>query len=199
MSDTHVGVDLEEHPLPIQGDIPLKVGGFCLNAPGDWNALAWGYKKAADILAEHVLATFRGGDLIIYPIVLLYRHHLELSLKDIIRRGNELLDVPVKQRDIHSLGELWTDCRTILERAGMPVDIPEFPEAVPFETCIKEFERFDPRGESFRYPETKSGTPILPSNLDSIDLPNLRTVVERMSFFLEITRDTIVERTGNSC
>ena len=197
MSDTNADVD-SENPLPIQGDIPLKVGGFCLNAPGDWNALAWGYKRAADILAEHVLATFNGGDLIIYPIVHLYRHHLELTLKDIIRRGNELLDVPVKQRDIHSLGELWKDCRAILERAGMPVDIPEIAEAVPFETCIKEFESFDPRGESFRYPETIRGTPILP-NLDSIDLPNLRIVVDRMSFFLEITRDTIVERTGSVC
>jgi hypothetical protein len=199
MSDADAGVDSEENPLPIQGDIPLKVGGFCLNAPGDWNALAWGYKEAADILAEHVLATFGGGDLIIYPIVHLYRHHLELTLKDIIRRGNELLAIKVERRGSHSLADLWKDCRTVLERAGMPVDIPELPEAVPFETCIKEFERFDPRGESFRYPETKSGTPVLPANLDSIDLPNLRIVVDRMSFFLEIIRDTIVERTGSFC
>ena len=196
MSDTNSGFDSKEHPLPIKGDIPLKGDGFCLNARGDWNALAWGYKRAVDILAEHVLATFNGGDLIIYPIVLLYRHHLELSLKDFIRRGNNLLDVPVEQKDVHSLDKLWTDCQTILERMGISVNIPELPEAVPFETCIKEFERFDPRGESFRYPETKNGTPILPSNLNSIDLSNLQIVVDRMSFFLEITRDTIIERTG---
>ena len=199
MSDTNAGPDSEEQPLPIRGDNPLKVGGFCLSAGGDWNALAWGYKRAADILAEHVLATFSGGDLIIYPIVLLYRHHIELTLKDIIRRGNALLDVPVKQRDIHSLGELWDDCRTVLERSGVPVDVPELPELVPFETCIKVFETFDPRGESFRYPETKSGKPTLPSNLNSIDLPELRKAVQRMSFFLEITRDTIIERTGGFC
>jgi len=182
----------------MQGDVPLKAGGFCLNAAGNWHAFAWGYKRAADILAEHVSAAVSGGDLIIYPIVFLYRHHLELTLKDIIRRGNELLDAPVSQRGNHSLGELWKDCRSMLERAGMPVDIPEVPEAVPFETCIEEFERLDPQGVSFRYPEEKSGTPILLPGLDSIDLSNLRKVVERMSFFLEITRDAIVERTGIS-
>lgn len=193
-NDANVTFDFDEHPLLLQGAIPLKTGGFSLNAQGDWTALSWGYKKAADILADHVLATFTSGDLIIYPILLLYRHHLELTLKDLIRRGNNLLDAPVKQENTHSLGALWKDCQTILERAGMPVNVPELPESLTFEACIMQFGKVDPAGESFRYPEKKNGNPILPPALDSIDLTTLRLTVSQMSFFLEIARDAIMEK-----
>src|SRR5437016_3000297 len=101
MSDDNVAFEPQEHHLPIPGDLPVKEPGFCLYAPTDWNARAWGFKRAADILASHVLATFAAGDLLIYPIGFLYRHQLELNLKDIILRANELLGEPVKFKAVH--------------------------------------------------------------------------------------------------
>ena len=171
----------------------MKEPGFCLYAPADWNARAWGFKRAADILAAHVLATFRGGDLVIYPIVFLYRHHLELSLKEIIINGNKLLDEPVNFKAIHSLRDLWNDCRTVLERIGVSIDIPE---AAPFEACIAQLDGLDPQSMSFRYPLQKTGAPTLSANLKSVDLQNLQVVMERMSLFIDITRETVMQRTN---
>ncbi len=193
MSDENVEFDLDEHPLPMPGDMPVKEPGFCLYAPSDWNARAWGFKRAADILAAHVLATFGGGDLVIYPIVFLYRHQLELSLKEIILKGNELLDEPIKFRATHPLHDLWNDCRTVLERIGVSIDIPE---AEPFEACITQLDGLDPQSLSFRYPVTKTGTSALPASLESVDLQNLQTVMERMSLFLDIIREEVVQRTN---
>lgn len=198
MSDENVEFDLDEHPLPMPGDMPVKEPGFCLYAPyapSDWNALAWGFKSAADILATHVLATFRGGDLIIYPIVFLYRHQLELNLKGIISKGNKLLDKPIRFRPIHSLRDLWNDCRTVLDRIGVSIDIPE---AEPFEACITQLDGLDPQSMSFRYPVTKTDAPALPASLKSVDLQNLQVVMERMSLFLDIIYEEVVQKTNAS-
>ena|ERR1035441_5601401 len=195
MSDDKAEFDPEEHPLPMSGDLPVKEPGFCLYAPTDWNARACGFKRAADILASHVLATYTAGDLLIYPIVFLYRHQLELSLKEIILRANQLLDEPVRFRAVHSLRELWEDCRTALESAGFPVNIAE---TEYFEACIEQLDRLDPHSMSFRYPVTKTGAPTLPPSLQSIDLQNLQTVMDRMCFFLDITREELVQRTDGA-
>lgn len=194
MNDEKLSQTLEEQPFLTKGDILFKEGGPCLYAPSDWHARAWGFKRAADILAEHVLANWTGGDLMIYPIIFLYRHHLELSLKEIIIKGNELLDEQIKLKNVHSLCELWSDCRTVLQRIDVAIDIPA---TEAFEANIRQLDQIDPESMSFRYPVTKNGTPTLPTSLDSVDLQNMQKVVHRMSFFLEITRDLIVERTGN--
>jgi hypothetical protein len=192
MSDDKAEFVPEEDPLPKSGDLPLKEPGFRLYAPTDWSARAWAFKRAADILASHVLATYAAGDLLIYPIVFLYRHQLELSLKEIILRANQLLDEPVQLRAVHSLRELWDDGRTALECAGFSVEIAETEH---FEACIEQLDRLDPQSMSFRYPVTKTGAPTLPPSLQSIDLQNLQTVMDRMGFFLDITREVLVQRT----
>ena len=193
MSEENAESDLGEHPLPMPGDVPLKEPGFCLYAPSDWNARAWGFKRAADILTAHVLATVRGGDLVIYPIIFLYRHQLELSLKEIILQGNGLLDEPIKFKAIHSLRDLWRDCRTVLERIDVSIDIPE---AEPVESCIMQLDQLDPQSMSFRYPVTKAGVPTLPASLKSVDLQNLKKTMDRMTLFLDIARETVMQRTN---
>jgi hypothetical protein len=195
MSDENQELDLDEHPLPASGDMPIKERGFNLYEPLDWNARAWGFKRAADILAAHVLATFSGGDLVIYPIIFLYRHQLELSLKEIIVKGNELLDEPIKLKTIHPLRDLWSDCRTVLERLDVSIDIPEVEH---FEACISQLDRLDPQSMSFRYPVTKTGVPTLPATLKSVDLQNLQKTMDKMALFLDITREVVVQRTNDS-
>ena len=182
-----------EQAFPVAGDVPLKTGGFCLNGRGSWDGLASGYKKAADILADHIEVSINGGDLVIHPIALLYRHHLELSLKHLIRKGNALLESPVGLRNTHSLAELWEDCAEVLENLDIYI---EGDDLKPFQACIDCFENLDSRGEAFRYPERSTGTSALPANFDSVDLGNLRRVVDRMSFFLEICGDMISEKTS---
>ncbi len=188
MSEDNHDLHPEGHPLPVPGDLPLKEPGFCLNAPKQWNDRAWGFKRAADILTSHVLATVAAGDLLIYPIAFLYRLQLELCLKDIIVTANDLLDQPVKLNYIHTLNDLWRDCRRAVESAGFSVDIPETKH---FESCIDQLDRLDPCATAFRYPDTQP-------NLQSIDLQNLKTVMDRLNCFLDITREQLVQAAGGA-
>ena len=67
-----------------------------LNLGGkDSGAYSAGYKNAADLLARRFLRNWRGNDILVYPMVFLYRQFIELRLKEIIELGQELLDEPV--------------------------------------------------------------------------------------------------------
>ncbi len=43
-----------------------------------------GYRRGARLLVEHVDEHARDQDFLVYPIMFLYRHHIELALKNII-------------------------------------------------------------------------------------------------------------------
>jgi hypothetical protein len=169
--------------MPLPGDAPLTRGDPGLYAAESWHARAWGFKRAADTLASDVLMARGEADLMIYPLVFLYRHQLELHLKDLILTGNELVDNPIKLKD-HALDGLWKDCRNILEKIGIEVDIPETRH---FEESLAVLNSVDRTSTAFRYPVTKSGAPTLPPDLAAIDAENLRNVMDRMDFFLGIT------------
>lgn len=79
-----------------------------------WEIYAIGYMRAADILVARVLESQHELDFLIYPIVFLYRHYLELRLKELIVAGRELLDLPPDLRQVHRLDVLWVSCRKIL-------------------------------------------------------------------------------------
>ena len=51
-------------------------------------------------LAEHVCDAGRGQDFLVYPIVYLYRHHIELTLKSIISVACFLVDHTLTERDL---------------------------------------------------------------------------------------------------
>ena len=58
----------------------------CLN---EWSrdhgaTYAAGYRRAAELLIEHIDTKGRDQDVLVYPVVFLYRHHVELALKRII-------------------------------------------------------------------------------------------------------------------
>src|ERR1019366_2025154 len=61
----------------------------------------------------------RDQDFLVYPIIFLYRHHVELMLKRIIRQVPSLIDgrLSEKQREHlekHRLDLLWEDLRGML-------------------------------------------------------------------------------------
>jgi len=47
------------------------------------------YKRAADLLVQHIIETKITLDIntLVFPILYLYRHYIEIKLKDIIRTG----------------------------------------------------------------------------------------------------------------
>jgi hypothetical protein len=86
----HMGViSYELIPPPRQGDVLFRADDEARNAnarlhPGNEIPYLEGYRRAARHLAETVCETGRHEDFIIYPIVYLYRHHVELALKRLL-------------------------------------------------------------------------------------------------------------------
>jgi len=158
-----------------------------------WESYAYGYKNGGDILAEHFLQNCHGSDQLVFPIVFLYRHYLELRLKQVINDGQKLLDQPINIQETilerHDLIELWRPCRKILEKLGKMNFWPEDPaeKLDDVERLIKEFAGLDRESMSFRYPVTKKNKGSLPTlpNLDRIGIRNLHEVMQRLdSYFV---------------
>ncbi len=102
-------------------------------------------------------------------IVYLYRHALELLLKEIlIGRGADLVDPPPSPQTVlnagHSLTKLLPDVRRMFVECGWE-DIAFRSEAAvtfdDFTAIVQEFESADPSSFSFRYPVKKDLTGAL--------------------------------------
>src|SRR5260370_16784696 len=63
----------------------------CLRGATDY-AYAEGYRLAARLIADHVIEKRWDTDFLVYPIVFLYRHNVELQLKRLIPQGAFLAD-----------------------------------------------------------------------------------------------------------
>jgi hypothetical protein len=158
-----------------------------------WESYSTGYKEAADSLARRFIRKWQGNDILTYPMVFLYRHYLELRLKQVIILGQELLDEPIsiqqKILENHWLNELWKPCREILEKLAEEEFWPKDPveELDRVERLVDEFHTNDPDNINFRYPVTKKSKgsqPTLP-HLNCVGVRNLYKIMQRLdSFFV---------------
>jgi hypothetical protein len=146
----------------------------------DFDLYAEGYKTAGDILVRHVIEHSSDQDILVYPIVFLYRQHIELRLKEIIREGSRLLgdssDFPAK----HELHILWPIAKGIIKKIWPQGDSKE--EAF-IDHFVKEFSAIDSKSDSFRYPENRSGQNPL-ENLSHLGIKHFAEMAERVSIFL---------------
>jgi hypothetical protein len=157
----------------------------CLDMVGKgWESYANGYKKAADMLAIKFMENYQGLDSLIFPIIFLYRHYVELRLKQII-----LLYEPDRKKEGHDLIKLWEVCHEIFVS-----NWPEEPKTEwdNIERLVLEFSKMDSNNINFRYPETRqnnknpqnSNQPTLPS-LSKVSIRNLHEVMQRLAIFFE--------------
>src|SRR5690349_3397478 len=91
----------------------------CLHyAPDGWLTYALGYKEAGDRLVKQLETDWRRQDLLVYPIVFLYRQYLELAIKGVIQQAQVLLGEPKDLPLTHQIDQLWTRCSALLERVS---------------------------------------------------------------------------------
>ena len=112
-----------------------------------WVNYIIGYKDAADILVEYIKTTGKGRDLLVYPIVFLYRQFIELQLKALIRDScrllgksdEDILNIVINCK--HRIDFLWKQVRTLLEKKW-----PEGDKAnlSTIEDYINQFCKIDP-------------------------------------------------------
>jgi hypothetical protein len=166
------------------------------------------YLKAADQLSE----SFKGGnglsDFDAYPIIFLYRHALELFIKDILIVGNELSAVLQRPELATSFSEIVRDhglrrhvgkLDEIFRAAGWANPITESKRR----EFIQSIEEVDPSSMAFRYSVDKNGKPSLPGHL-SFSMANLgssfRSLLEdlaRATFGLRVVISDLYESKAN--
>jgi hypothetical protein len=184
-----------EQPWPRPGDKLFDAEG------GEWSLIARldfehpdfayycpGYREAAESLIEVVSGNEDLLDFCIYPIVFLYRHYVELRLKETILYTRRLLNQEACFPNHHDLLQLWRERKQILSQArACP---PEEEEAI-VERLIKELAEADPKSFAFRYPVDKKGDPALPK-ISHISVKNLRDTMERLGNFLDAEAEYVL-------
>jgi hypothetical protein len=154
-----------------------------------WHLYEHGYKQAADMLCQKTLDEGPVHTLV-FPIVFLYRHYIELSLKLLLLDASRFMaDVSEPQHN-HDLRTLWKEARKILP-AVWPEVQPEQVEAA--EACIIEMSEHDPGSMAFRYPFDKKSDLHL-EKLHSVDLRNLKDVMDGIGNFLWCLGEAIAQQ-----
>jgi hypothetical protein len=152
----------------------------CLNYMNDhMGTYIRGYKRAGDLLVNHVKETHTNQDILVYPIVFLYRQYIELQLKEIIRDGFRLLDINQGIPTHHNIDKLWKHCLGIIKKIW-PAQTKEVADIGDY---ITQFSDIDPGSYAFRYPTNKDGSLPFP-NLKYINLRNLSDIMEKISSLL---------------
>lgn len=141
--------------MPARGLSRARGGNVVLNlfnTPETELALvAEEYHKAAKLLIEKGVT----NDLAAYPIVYLYRHALELSIKSVLILGGEVRIIPVVgPLNKHRLVPLLPHLKQLFgtQYACHYKELAEI---------VKEFDEVDPENQAFRYTLKKNGGPSI--------------------------------------
>lgn len=141
-----------------------------------------GYRRAACAVYEVSVATNTSPDYTVFPIAFLWRHHIELALKDIIAIGRYLQGEGAEFPPHHFLLRLWQEARPHIARCGAE----DSPELDNVEANIREFERVDPHADGFRYPlDKKQRTASLPNAPEYVNLESLHEGLSAVANFLD--------------
>lgn len=158
----------------------------CLNYMDSSFPYRFGYREAADILIAHVEETGTHQDALVFPIIFLFRHHLELFLKAIIVTMRHVLDLQTPTSSelmTHDLRQLWNWAKPLIAELGE--NSPYFRDCVrDGNRVFAEFQRFDKKAETFRFARSRSGQPHLPE-FRVINIRIFRDECDQIAGFLE--------------
>lgn len=183
-----------EIPWPKKGDKVFTSDGdfgylIRTQAQESWETYIHSYRMGAEMLVERTHETL-ALNWLIFPIVYLYRHYLELRLKSLIWHGDILAGEPLTKLDNqHSLGALWRICRRKLEQ--WQKDCPK-DDLDAVESTILEFDTIDPKSQAARYPTERDGSPSRILGKD-INLDTFAKTLKKTSNFLDSAADIFSE------
>ena len=127
----------------------------CLQNYMEFSQLARYYLESANALIEITFSDSSKLDVYIYSAVFLYRHSVELWLKELIWMSNFVLGRGKTFPKKHDLMELWQSLKSnasSLLKSDFPLNMNEVQYV---ETTIEEIMKYDPESDAFRYPLDK--------------------------------------------
>jgi len=169
-------------PFRSQGDVDENA---CIDNWMEFNQLAMCYIRSADALVTSALEDHNLLDVHTYAVCFLYRHGLELILKDMVWKSHYLLTGTKRfvlsdwqELGRHRLNDLWKQGRADTEKVlddDMPVNAIADEQVTQL---LIQFERHDPDSYSFRYPIGKK-TGRTHADLMNVNLRVLRECVQQ--------------------
>jgi hypothetical protein len=171
-------------------DWPLNA---CIQHWGEVNyAYKAGFRRAALQLTERMCEQPVDQDSVVYPIVYLYRHHIELMLKDIFRLATDLLEISIsgnqeKHLGRHDLAKLWGMIRPMLDPVCTLAGADSLPSADldGIDAYMRQLNVHDPKGESFRYARSHDKTRTLAADLVHINIRSFAIHMEKLADYLD--------------
>lgn len=177
-----------------RGDLPDWHNNACLNGTGQGDPVAYveGYRRGAEILVHFVNDNACDQDFLVYPILFLYRHHLELAMKRIISRLPRLLNRDLTSHEAgqlsrHSLNGLWMTLKPMVSLIYKAVEWPpaKSEDIAGADDYIRQLSEVDPGSESFRYAFGKSGKTNMPEGLDRINMRHFAVTISRLIQYID--------------
>jgi hypothetical protein len=181
--------------------LPDRRHNACVSNYMQFAELARSYACSGDELVDSSLRDHSLLDVHVYAVCFLYRHALELYLKEVIWKshyaatGEKRFAAPPKSwRELkrHRLSELWRSALESTKR--LPGDFPlDSQQRQALSDLLMEFERHDPGSDSFRYPIGTSGRTH--PELGQVNVRALREQVHKVFEWLAI----VAEKVGHHC
>ena len=143
------------------------------------------YKDTADYLVEH--ATRIGQDFVVYPIMFLYRHYIELRLKEMLYLLQKLQNMQVNEYKEHNILKLWKKTIATLQNTSNG-DYYRECSPIVFDTIrdrLEEFNKLDPRSLSFRYPTDFDNPEFAEERKTLFNLQQAKEVMGEIAKFLD--------------
>lgn len=169
---------------PRQGEDPFvpSWGYSSVTIPENELPRAWmmvrGYLESADHLVDIALNARHERESLIFPILFLYRHYIEIHLKYFISTYGHHAGVEPDWRT-HDLPCLWSKFQKILDEFGADDGADSSVKYV-----VTQFSKVDPKSFSYRYPCDKQGRTI-PVARNNLDLETIRDVMTAISGYFD--------------
>lgn len=165
----------------------------CIEHWGDVDhAYKAGFREAAFQLADRMCNQPSSQDYLVYPILYLYRHHIEMVLKDIVRLSGDLLDQPqskTRKENLkkHDLAKLWRMIRSNLNPISDLAGERHLPTDDLDGICsyMKQLNAHDPAGICFRYARQHDTTRTLDADLIHINIRSFAIHMEKLADYLD--------------
>ncbi len=155
-----------------------------------------GFQRAAAMIVDSLKAEHQNPNYIVWPLASLWRHCIELRLKQVIVKGKELKGERGGFPPHHRLTELWNLARPYIVECGAK-DAPELDNV---EVNLIEFEKIDPNAAGFRYPFATDGVaPSLQSPPTLVNLLVLHETMGAIANFLDGVLSVIQEGFDYAC
>lgn len=145
------------------------------------SSYANGYFIAADILTRHAHDHRLDRNFLALPICYLYRHNLELQLKELIVVGQRVVGPIDEKINHHRIKRLWAIARKLLHDAAPNKQEPE--EFRKVDELIDHIDAVDDDGQAFRFPTKMNGDRSL-STVTEINVDALRETAGSVTLLL---------------